>query len=339
MKILFVYSTLNSVSTMKCCFELSKALNQYSITKVISYKEFNKEIINQFDIIIFHRIGEGNIISESDKKSIISIIKENKSKTFIYMIDDLIIEDRNGVIKDLARECDAVMCSTERLCNNFMTFNKNVYRFKTFIDCDFYNSIKNDKNEVFTIAWISSGGLGINIINQILERKRYMGIDFNFIAIGGQSYRLIKSNNIRCYGVISEEDMIKLVKESHVLLNPITVSSREENIIKLIYKSDVEQFLNSKSEIKYLISGMCNSCLITSKTESYKTIINDGINGFKVSNDILDWVSIITKLYYDRDIISKVTNNAYNNIKDVYDINIISKNIYDNLKKIYNKSI
>lgn len=46
MRILFVYSTLNSVSTKKCCFELSKTLKRYSLTEVIEYKDINNNAYN-----------------------------------------------------------------------------------------------------------------------------------------------------------------------------------------------------------------------------------------------------------------------------------------------------
>lgn len=334
MKILFVYSTINCICTTKCCYELAKALKKYSTTKVISYKELSSNIIEKFDIIVFQRIGDGTIISKEDKGNIIKIVKENKTKKFIYLVDDLIVESQGGLPKELAAISDAVMCSSNTLCNNFMKYNKHVFRFHTFIDSNFYDSIKKNAYKKFTISWVSSGGLGIDIINEIIDKMQSINIDFNLIAIGGQSYKLKKSDRLRCYNIVSESKMIELIKGSDILLNPMTTNNRVNNIIKLVYKADINEFLNSKAEIKYLTAGMCKSCLITSKIECYAEAINNGVNGFILSDNAEEWIDLIVKLYYNKDYLNRIIENAYKDVKERYDINIIAKDLYNKLAEI-----
>ena len=198
MKILFVYSTINCICTTKCTYELSKALKKHCITEVINYRVLSNDIVEKFDIIILQRIGDGIIISKEDKENIFNIIRKNRNKKFVYIVDDLIIESQHGLPKELATICDAVMCSSDRLCNNFKKYNKNVIRFNTFIDINFYESIKRNIYNKFTMAWVSTDGLGLDILNEIINRKEVMNIDFDIIAIGKQSYNFIRVNYVKC---------------------------------------------------------------------------------------------------------------------------------------------
>lgn len=338
MRILFVYSNINSICTKKCSFELAKVLTKYSITKVVYYKKLSSDIIKNYDIIIFQRIGDGEIIEKKDKKNIINIIIENKEKKFVYFIDDLVLESQDGLPKEMLILCDAVMCSSDTLCNIIRKYNKNVYRFSTFIDCTFYDSIITNDFEKFTISWVSNGGLGIEIMNELIIKIELMDIDLNLIAIGGQTHKLIKKDFLKCYGVIPEVKMIQLIKGSNILLNPMTVNNRLSNIIKFIYKSNINEFLNSKAEIKYLTAGMCQSCLLTSEIESYQKAIINGVNGFILPNDSDEWIDLIVSLYNNIDYLNTIIKNSYDDIKNKYDINIISKDIYNQLEKIMNKN-
>ena len=114
----------------------------------------------------------------------------------------------------------------------------------------------------------------------------------------------------------------------------MTINFRLDNIIKIIYKTDANEFLNCKAEIKYLTAGICESCLLTSGVECYREVIDNGVNGFVLSDNIEEWISLIKKLYNDRESLNKVIRNAYEDVKYKYNINTISENIYNNLVEI-----
>lgn len=334
MNVLFVYSNIICACTKKCCTELSKALKRYANTDVIYYAELNNDIIKDYDIVILQRIGVGKTIEENFKQQIFKIIDTNKNTKFIYMIDDLILDTQDGLPKKLAEKCDGLICFNELLRDYFSQYNNNIYTLHTFIDIELYDSVEKYNFNKFTVVWASTAGLGINLINQIIDLKANCGIDFDLIALGTRSTLLKHDNNISIYPIIPEEEMISIIKGADLLLNPMTPDQFINDAITKIYNSDVNDFLNSKSEVKYAISGMCKTCLLTTGQRAYKRCIKNGVNGFILSDNPNEWISLIEYLYYNDEYKNKIALNAYNNVKQEYDILLVANKLYKILGEI-----
>lgn len=332
--ILFVYSNIGCSCTRKCSFELVDALKKYTEVTNIYFKDLNRESVKKYDVIILQRVGTAGNVSDFDAEEIIEIIKENKNKKkFIYMIDDLIINARDELPKRFIENCDAVMCTSVTLKKNIQLYNKNVYLFHTFIDFDMYQKIPKCKYNEFTLVWASTGGLGKDIINKIILAKDRIGSNIKLIIIGGKSEEFKNINFVETYPIISEKELIKVIKGADILLNPMTISDEIERFIRS-FEYNVEDFLNCKSEIKYAIAGATQTCLLTSPKESYIKAIEDGVNGFIIKDDPEMWIEKIKYLYKNRSIKNQVAMNAYNDVKNEYTEDKVAQDVYEILNEI-----
>lgn len=335
MKVLFVYSNIECSCTRKCCFELSNSLNKYITTKVIYFNKFNRDIIKDYDIIIFQRVGTASNVTEKDKNEILRIIDENRAeKKFVYLIDDLVLNVENKTPIDFIKKCNAVICTSKTLEKYIRVYNEKVYRFHTFIDFDLYESIQSNKYDKFTLAWVSTGGLGKDIIRNIINYRKYIGIDFNLIIIGNQAKEFTGVNNVEAYPIMSEIEMIKKIKGVDILLNPMVVGPELESTINLISNNNISDFINCKSEVKYAIAGAIKACLITSSTENYIKAIKNMENGIIVNDNPGEWIRMIQYLYKSKGVISKIGENAYCNVKDEYTGDAVARQFYETLNKI-----
>lgn len=335
MRALFVYSNITCACTRKCCFELSEALNRYIPTDTIYFNEFNREIIDDYDIVIFQRVGTAANVQEEDKKEILSIIEENKQiKKFAYLIDDLVLDAQGGTPKRFIQSCNAAICTSRTLERYVKKYNENVYIFHTFIEFDLYESVPFTEYDKFTLVWVSTGGLGKDIIREIINNRDSMGMDFNLIAIGGHTKEFEEVKNVETYPILSEYEMIEKIKGADILLNPMSVSEDIEPTLRVLSNGNITDFLNCKSEVKYAIAGAAQICLLTSPIENYSKVVKNMENGVIINDDPEEWIKMIEYLFENREIINRIKINAYNEVKNEYTKEVVAKEFYEIINEI-----
>lgn len=333
MKILFIYSNVPCGCTNKYTFDLSEALKKYTFTKVIYYTELNDEIVKEYDIIILQRLGTSKFISMDEKENILKIIKDNKKdRKFIYMIDDLILEAQNGLPKIFAESCNAVLCTSDTLAKHLRLYNPNVYTFHTFINVEILDKIPSSKYDKFTVAWASTGSFGRNIIKEIINRRDELKFDFNLIAIGKYSNEFNGVEGVITYPILQEEKMINVIKGAQVLLNPVIVNENLKADLLKACSANLDDFLNSKSEIKYAISGITKTCLLTSCTDSFTKVIKNDVNGIFLEDNPKAWLEAIEFLYNNQDKAQIIAQNAYEHVKKEYTSDVVAKQLIDIFK-------
>ncbi|MFR7995380.1 MAG: glycosyltransferase [Clostridium sp.] len=338
MNILFVYSNKTCGCTKKYTFELARGMKKYVNTKVIYYTELTSDIVKEFDVIILQRLGTITIIDKDEVNNIIDIIEKNKNiKKFIYIMDDLVLESQNGLPIKFISHCTDVLCTSKTLAKYIRKYNDNVHVFHTFIDVESFDNIPENKREKFTLVWASTGALGSNIIEGIVESKEAFKFDFDLIVIGGMYGQFRNEKWIKSYPILREDEMIKLIKSADILLNPLTLSEKNIEAIKYRCKEPLNDFLNSKSEVKYTIAGICKACILSSKTESFYKVIKNGINGFLLDDKIDEWINCIQYLYYHKDELYKITQNAYKEVKSEYSIDNGARQVIDVINDIVNQ--
>lgn len=313
-------------------------MKKYVNTKVIYYTELTSDIVKEFDVIILQRLGTITIIDKDEVNNIIDIIEKNKNiKKFIYIMDDLVLESQNGLPIKFISHCTDVLCTSKTLAKYIRKYNDNVHVFHTFIDVESFDNIPENKSEKFTLVWASTGALGSNIIEGIVESKEAFKFDFDLIVIGGMYGQFRNEKWIKSYPILKEDEMIKLIKSADILLNPLTLSEKNIEAIKYRCKEPLNDFLNSKSEVKYTIAGICKACILSSKTESFYKVIKNGINGFLLDDKIDEWINCIQYLYYHKDELYKITQNAYKEVKSEYSIDNGARQVIDVINDIVNQ--
>lgn len=342
MHVLFVYSNKTDPCTIKSCFDLSKGLKNYTDTDEISYSQFTEEIISNFDVIIFQRIGANGIIIEHSyiQRIFYLIGKFYQQKSFIYMIDDLLFEDQNQLPKKFMTQCHAVICPNLTLAKQAKTYNDHIYVLRTYIDMKSTENIKeSDRHKGYDMAWVSTGALGKELIKDIML-KLHKDMDIRMITIGGDTMFLKDVKSVTSYHFLPYEDMIAILKNVDILLNPVIIeNSFVTPRIERRSKKSAKEFFDCKSEIKYAIAGGTKTAIITSKTAPYLYAIKHEENGLLVDNTVDDWVKAIKRLYYDNSFRQKMILHAYEDVKKRYTLEYGAEKAYDILRHISKEPI
>ncbi|WHH58338.1 glycosyltransferase [Petroclostridium sp. X23] len=326
MKILFVYSDKNCACTKKACFELAKGLKKYSDNMIIHYTQLEENHIIEHDVIIFQRIGANAvIISKEEEKKMFGLIDKFKNiRVFIYLIDDAVLEDQEELPKRMSAHCNAVICSTNKMKQILFEYNKNVYVMRTFADMEEIESVQKTDFYGFNILWASTGGLGLDIVPSIIANT-LKELDVRFICIGGGARYIDKGEKIIRYPIIPFEKFVSYLKGCQLLINPMSLIEKSIRVVEERSKKSVKEFLDCKSEIKYVLAGAAKTAIMSSKTESYQYAVRSNENGVLVDDTVSDWVEAIKKVYYDQGFREKIAANAYNDVIQHYSLDYAAR--------------
>lgn len=342
MYILFVYSNKTDPCTIKSCFDLSRGLKKYAHTHEIDYRELNEEVVSDYDVIIFQRLGaNGTVIENLYAQRIFHLITTyHHQKRFIYMIDDLVFEDQNQLPKKLMTACHAVICPNDNLANEAKPYNIHTYVLRTYIDMKQTVKIKGANDHIgYDMAWVSTGALGKAFIKEIMDHLR-QDIDIRMIAISGDVRYFSGIKGIASYPFLPYEDMIAIVKNVNILLNPVIINDRFVTPrIEERSKKSAKDFFDCKSEIKYAIAGGTKTAIITSKTAPYLYAVKHMENGLLVDNRVEDWVKAIKQLYHHKRLRRRIIRNAHRDVKKRYTLEYGAKKAYALFRDIRSQPI
>jgi len=345
-KVLFVYSDKLCECTRKRTIEANKALSEYKVDKVLSdkiyYTELNEEHMRENDIVIFQRTGAngGNMLSDYGNKILKLIINHRDKTKCVYDIDDYVFHRQNDFPIKMLLACNYALAPNKTIEEKMKDYNKNTYIIRTFIDLEKFNLIpkKIKFNEsIINIGWISSGGFGIDIMKKIYPSllKQYD----KKIAIHSFSrmYKYIrkdyKEKIIKTYTTINFNSIISAFKCFDFVINPIDFNNLTfNNLIENDIGKKID-FINCKSEIKYLNAGAAGVPIISTPTSSYEYAIENEKNGF-LAKDKNDWLKYIDLLIKEKEIRANVGLAAKEDIINNYSLKSAADNYYNFFKKI-----
>lgn len=337
MNILFVYSNKNDPCTRKCSFELSKGLKKIGEnSSEIYYQELSEQMIMDNDIIIFQRLGaNGIIISQKDDYRIFDLIeKYYDSKKFVYMIDDLVIEEQSGLPKKFLKKCHGAICFNEQMKQHISLYCKKVYVMRTFVDIDLIKKVRTNDLEGLNISWISTGAIGKELILDIINEINSRELDIKFITMSGSSF-LNGVENVKSYRYVPFTKMIYLLNGTQILLNPAPNNDKDfKERMEKRTKKTITECLNCKTELKYALAGATNNVIISSKTVPFLYAIKNKKNGLLVEDDVNEWVNAILKLYENEKLREKIIRYAYKDVNEHYSLKYASKKILEIFNEI-----
>jgi len=319
MKILFVYSDTKCSCTKKCCFELSKGVGQLADSTIIYYTQLDEKHILEHEVIIFQRIGaNATIITAPYRDKLFAFVEKYKDKKiFIYLIDDLVIEDQEGLPKKFMLRCNAVICSTEAMKRHLSDYNKNIHVLRTFVDSEAVETTKKTGLDGFNIMWASSGGLSLDLIRVLIPQVR-KEMKVEFICLGRNTRYLSNIEGTTCYPILPFEQMIALLKDCQLLLNPMVPDRNTIIAITERTHKTIDEFLDCKSEIKYALAGATKTAIISSKREAYLFAIENNKKGLLVEDTVESFIEAIKKLYFDTNLRNSIIQEAYMDVMNHY---------------------
>lgn len=238
----------------------------------------------------------------------------------------------------LAKKCHAIICANQFMADLLKEYNNNSYAIRTFADLQLIESIPESKYDVFTIVFASTCGLGMDLVCDIVQRldndSRYKII----CIINDRHDRLINFKNVITYNRLPFHKMIRIIKGSHVLLNPVLSDEEVRTVINTVFKIDPNIFLNCKAEIKYALAGATKTCLLSSQTYAYKNAIKNYENGILLLDNADKWVSAIKELSNNENLRQRIVNNAYGDVIKNYSFESAARTMINTLEKIHEQS-
>lgn len=84
---------------------------------------------------------------------------------------------------------------------------------------------------------------------------------------------------------------------------------------------------------KFLEYGAIGAAGIYSRVSPFTQIIEDGINGLSVSNDVLSWYNAIVRLIEDNPLRSSIAYKAENQLREKFTLNVVTKELLNKIKK------
>jgi glycosyltransferase involved in cell wall biosynthesis len=169
-------------------------------------------------------------------------------------------------------------------------------------------------------------GKGLETVIELANRLPTI----NFGIVGGSEDEvksnsvLTINNNVRWFGYLPHEKTHAILKRSKIALLP--------NQPKVVIDNSSQDIGKWTSPMK-LFEYMANKqAVIASDLKVLKEVLIDGENCLLVShNDLSEWENTINKLLSDNELLERVSNNAYNDLKENYTWKSRAKHAIKNL--------
>jgi len=331
MKVLIVYSDPNCSCTRKCTFELSRGLSLYTSTDVLHHTQLEELHFLKYDLIIFQRLGgNGVYLHETFYQSLEKMIQKYKGKTYtIYFLDDLIL---NAGTKRMMSMVDTLLVPNPNYLKYISNYNSSVFYTRTFLDLKEIQSIprKHMDSDKINILWASTGGVGNSFMQKLIPKIHKRIPKAVIHIIGGSSYIFNKYKNVVTHPILPYEEFIQYFKGCDIYLNPISIDTDYFRNVNTV------DFINCKSELKYIIAASVKKPIISSKSQPYEYAIKNGVNGFILDNNEDTWIKHILLLANNNIIKNKLVNNAYEDFLNNYTLKAIGSrmhHLFQNLTK------
>jgi len=275
-------------------------------TKKIALVIILGKIFNKYLIYSPTRYKEDDLLTIKRKKILIFFL--------FYWIDKFInINDCFFQINYFNKKSKKINCYVD--CNKFKPNLKN-NKIPTILAVGFFSKIKNTK------------------LTYLVWRDLFLkGIKSNIIFVGKvHSEYYLQDNNIY--------DFIKKDSIKNSIYQYIKVLGEVKDISKLYKKSDIfvlpsetEGFSNS------IIEAMASkNAVIITNLKNINSQFMHGTHCYKIKkNSYLDYIYYLEKLINNRNLRKKLTENAYELIKNKFDIR--NKNVLSKLEKVFTPTI
>lgn len=287
-KIGFIYNAKFASSTRKRTFEPHKYLREYLNIELRHWPQVDQDFIESCDVVIIQRLGGLNEkISEDFVENLFDWMS-NSSTQFYYDLDDYIITPQNELPKRLIKKSKGAIVTTEALKSHISKLNSNTVVIENGVDYErFLKSPMWTKSEVLKIACFSLAGAGFEVLNELGNLLTDSGIKHDINLFSSETFDADQYPFVNLKKNVSLDELFSELKTTDYLINWGEHSA--DYIGKLvdqygIDRNDEEDFINSKSGLKYYNAAVSQTILLsTPSPEAYSEIVKDGENGFIIS--------------------------------------------------------
>lgn len=349
-KVLFVFSDPCCSCTCKRAFEVASGLHQYVpnglSVNITHYKKLFPELFKSHDIILFQRLGaNGGILTDAEKEDLFQLMDQYRHQTvYVYDIDDYLFHRQNGLPIQMMKQCHWGLAPNEFLLEKMLEYQSNCHIIRTHIDLEgVERALKYEglDHRMINVGWFSYRASGIHILEAIsakllqqyegrLQIHSYTSTPFLSVIQKRFNNRLVRSNE-----AVSLVTMHSHSKAMDFLINPLDYSEdlSQTGTDDLNSQQEKDNFINSKSEIKYLHAGAVGKPLITTAIPAYQSTMTHGVSGFLV-NTPEDWLSCMRLLIENPQIRREIGKRAQAHVYDQYSLRHAAENYAEFFRRI-----
>jgi glycosyltransferase involved in cell wall biosynthesis len=246
-----------------------------------------------------------------------SIIFKLFGGRIIFDFDDAIYIHSPIRTKILAKLSNIMIVGSHALMDWAKQYSK-TFLIPTSIPFFIYNQYsrlhKNNIDHIFTIGWVGDGPAhyeNLIILIPVFEQLIKKGIIFKFVLVGALHDKMIYDAFTSIKGL--DVDFIDNLNWSDPVAVPQKIQNFDIGLMPLI-DSD---FSKGKAAFKAIEYMACSVPPVISNVGENGYLVKNGENGFLVNNTN-DWVNVIERLYYNRELIIKIGENAEKTIMKFY---------------------
>ena len=302
------------------------------------YYNSNIEILKnrtRYDLLVVFRSGDTD---EDVYDEVMQTIANFRSsgKSVIYDVDDYLLQKNRyrektiNNVRAIIGSCTAVTTTTEYLANLLRGVHDSVYVIRNTINYQQYlesgKLVERKKEDSDVVKIVYQSGTGTHdgdfrecsdALLEILEK--YENVEIHLIGPLNirKEFEKYHSRVIRV-GYMNYLDLLRYVYGMDINIAPLQIN----------------EFNNSKSELKIFEAAMLKIPSVVSATEPYSQAIKNGHNGF-VANDTEEWVSCLSQLIENSSYRKSMGENAYSEIAPVFFI----ENEIKKVEEIYRSNI
>lgn len=307
---------------------------------IIGDKYYNSNIDilknrTQYDLLVVFRSGDTDEDVYDDVMQMIGNFQK-MGKPVIYDVDDYLLQKNRyrektiNNVRSIIKSCVAVTTTTEYLANLLREVHDSVYVIRNTINYQQYLASsklveqKKENSDVVKIVYQSGTGTHdgdfrecSDALLEILEK--YENVEIHLIGPLNirQEFEKYRSRVIRV-GYMNYLDLLRYVYGMDINIAPLQIN----------------EFNNSKSELKIFEAAMLKIPSVVSATEPYSQAIKNSHNGFVVNNTE-EWVSCLSQLIENSAYRKNMGENAYNEIAPIFFI----ENEINRVEEIYRSYI
>ncbi len=282
----------------------------------------------KYDLVVFFREDRFHLLH------LRTVLKHLKKMNIpvIYDTDDFTIEHRNtrfskNILKIISL-CDAMTVTTSFLARLFSNVTgKNVYVIKNTINIEqilLAEKLEKYKTEDWKIRIAYQSGT--NTHNKDFEQiedailfvlEKYENVEFHIFGPLTLSSKFeLFFSRVFNYAYVDYLSLEKLVSRMDINIAPLVIND----------------FNNSKSELKIFEAALLKIPTVCSPIEPYSSIVDNGVNGF-IAKNVEDWKNTLSILIENKDKRIEMGIRAFEKFVPMYDI----KNEFYNINEIYEK--
>lgn len=297
-------------------FIFHRTINTPAIQRLVKkIKEKNKEIVFETDDLVF----DAKYIQETD-------LYKTKMGVFEKM------QYKTGVGEEILKDEYVKVCTTSTmyLAEILKNYGKKVYISK--------NKISNHELEVAdsilkNIPKEKDSSVRIGFFSGTHSHNK------DFATIADALIQIMeKHRNVKLYlaGPLDIENSLQKYKDRIVTLPMVTRDKYYENIHKVdvnLYPLVIgDKFCESKSEIRFIETGIMKVPTVAVKNRTYSEAITDGVDGFLAENTF-EWVEKISRLIEDKEFRKSMGEKAREKVlRDYTNKNSHNEEYYKHLK-------